>query len=322
MRKSSSALPAILLGLASALFFTMTYVLNRNMAAEGGFWAWSASLRYFIMVPLMFVLVAMRGGWPALWAELRRNPREWLLWGSVGFGVFYSLLTLSADYGPSWLIAGSFQITALAGPLLSPFIYTDERRRIPLKAVSMGSLIVVGVLLMQLGHFHMAMPASAWWALLFVVSSAVAYPLGNRRLMLHLEREGVSLDASQRVLGMTLGSLPLWLVVAAYGHARVGWPSLTQVLQSSGVALSSGVIATTLFFRASHMTANNPVALAAVEASQSTELLFALLLGVVFLGEPWPSTFSFAGAVLIVVGMVLYSRISVSAELEPSVAQT
>ncbi|WP_395843582.1 multidrug resistance efflux transporter family protein [Archangium violaceum] len=318
MRKPSSALPAILLGLASALFFTMTYVLNRNMAAAGGFWAWSASLRYFIMVPLLFVLVAVRGGWPALWSELRRNPHEWLLWGSVGFGVFYSLLTLSADYGPSWLIAGSFQITALAGPLLSPFIYTDERRRVPLKAVSMGSLIVMGVLLMQLGHFHMAMPANAWWALLFVVCSAVAYPLGNRRLMLHLEREGVSLDASQRVLGMTLGSLPLWLVVAVYGHAQVGWPSSAQVLQSTGVAVSSGVIATILFFRASQMTANNPVALAAVEATQSTELLFALLLGVLFLGEPLPSTFSFAGAMLIVVGMVLYSRISVSAELEPS----
>jgi drug/metabolite transporter (DMT)-like permease len=322
MRKPSSALPAIILGLSSALFFTMTYVLNRNMAAAGGSWAWSASLRYFLMVPLMSVLVAVHGGWPSLRAELRRHPREWLLWGGVGFGVFYSFLTVSADYGPSWLIAGSFQISAIAGPLLSPFIYTDERRRIPVKAVAVGSLIIVGVLVMQLGHFHLAMPASAWLALLFVVLSAFAYPLGNRRLMLHLEREGVSLDASQRVLGMTLGSLPVWLGVAAYGYARVGWPPAGQVLQSAGVAVSSGVIATTLFFRATHMTANNPVGLAAVEATQATELLFALLLGVLFLGEPWPSAFSLVGAGIIVVGMVLYSRISVSAELEPSAVQT
>lgn len=322
MKKSSSALLAILLGLASALFFTMTYVLNRNMAAAGGFWAWSASLRYFIMLPLMSVLVAAHGGLRPLGAELRRHPGEWLLWGSVGFGVFYVFLTLSANYGPSWLIAGSFQLTVLAGPLLSPFIYTDARRRIPLKAVGMGSLIVLGVLVMQLGHFQLAMPASAWLALLFVLIAAVTYPLGNRRLMLHLEREGVSLEASQRVLGMTLGSLPLWLGVAAYGYTRVGWPPAGQVLQSAGVAVSSGVIATTLFFRAAHMTANNPVGLSAVEATQATELLFALLLGVLFLGEPWPSAFSFVGAGLIVVGMVLYSRVSVSAELEPEAVQT
>ncbi|MFE8599695.1 DMT family transporter [Archangium violaceum] len=322
MKKSSSALLAILLGLASALFFTMTYVLNRNMAAEGGFWAWSASLRYFIMLPLMSVLVAAHGGLRPLGAELRRHPGEWLLWSSVGFGVFYAFLTVSADYGPSWLIAGTFQLTVLAGPLLSPLIYTDARRRIPLKAVGMGSLIVLGVLVMQLGHFQLAMPASAWLALLFVVISAVTYPLGNRRVMLHLEREGVSLDASQRVLGMTLGSLPFWLGVAAYGYARVGWPPAGQVLQSAGVAVSSGVIATTLFFRAAQMTANNPVGLSAVEATQATELLFALLLGVLFLGESWPSAFSFVGAGLIVVGMVLYSRVSVAAELEPTPVQT
>jgi drug/metabolite transporter (DMT)-like permease len=317
MRKPLSALPAILLGLSSALFFTMTYVLNRNMVATGGFWAWSTSLRYFIILPLMSALVALHGGGPTLWAELKRHPREWVLWGSVGFGVFYSFLTLAAAHGPSWLIAGSFQISALAGPLLSPFIYTDERRRIPLEAVGMGSLILVGVLVMQLGHFNLVMTASAWLALLMVVISAIAYPLGNRRLMLHLEREGVSLDAGQRVLGMTLGSMPLWLAEAAYAYAQVGWPSTAQVAQSAGVAILAGVIGTTLFFRATHMTANNPVGLAAVEATQSSELLFALVLGVFFLDEPWPSAFSLTGAVLIVVGMVLYSRVSASAELKP-----
>ncbi|HEX8820171.1 MAG TPA: multidrug resistance efflux transporter family protein [Archangium sp.] len=316
MRKSSSALPAILLGLGSALFFTMTYVLNRSMAAAGGHWAWSAALRYLIMWPLLSVLVGARGGWPSLWIELKRHPRQWLLWGGVGFGVFYVFLALSAEYGPSWLIAGSFQLTVLAGPLLSPLIYTDERRRMPRKALAVGSLIVLGVLIMQLGYFRLAMPASAWLALLFVMIAAFTYPLGNRKLMLHLERQGVVLDASTRVLGMTLGSLPLWLCVAAYGYSQAGWPSGSQVLQSGGVAVSAGVIATTLFFRATHMTANNPNGLAAVEATQSTELLFALLLGVLFLGEPWPSVFSLVGAVLIVVGMVLYSRISAPSELE------
>ncbi|OJH38524.1 hypothetical protein BON30_19935 [Cystobacter ferrugineus] len=317
MKKPLSALPAILLGLGSALFFTMTYVLNRNMVATGGFWAWTTSLRYFIMLPVLFVLVAMRGGWPALWAAMKRHPWEWIVWGTVSFGVFYTFLTLAADHGPSWLIAGTFQVSAIACPLLSPFIYTDERRRIPLEAVGMGSLILLGVLVLQLGHFDLAMPASAWLALLLVFISAVAYPLGNRRLMLHLEREGLHLDAGQRVLGMTLGSMPLWLVEASYGYARVGWPPATQVLQSAGVAILAGVIGTTLFFRATQLVANNPVGLAAVEATQSTELLFALVLGVLFLDESWPTPISLTGALLIVVGLVIYSRISQSAELAP-----
>ncbi|QRK12839.1 multidrug resistance efflux transporter family protein [Archangium violaceum] len=312
-----SVIPAILLGLGSAFFFTMTYVLNRSMVATGGLWAWSTSLRCFVMLPLLFVVVAMKGGWPPLWAELRRHPREWMLWGTVSFGGCYSFLALSAHHGPSWLIAGSFQISALAGPLLSPFIYTDERRRIPLKAVAMGSVIIMGVLLMQMGHFNLTMPANAWLVLLLVMIAAFSYPLGNRRLMLHLEREGVSLDAGQRVLGMTLGALPLWLAEAAHGYARVGWPSTAHVVQSAGVAVLAGVIGTTLFFRATHMAANNPLGLAAVEATQASELIFALVLGVLFLGEPWPSLVSFTGALLIVVGMVLYSRIGQSAELEP-----
>jgi hypothetical protein len=39
--RARQALVAVLLGLASALFFTSTYVLNRAIATAGGHWAWS-----------------------------------------------------------------------------------------------------------------------------------------------------------------------------------------------------------------------------------------------------------------------------------------
>lgn len=42
-----------------------------------------------------------------------------------------------------------------------------------------------------------------------VVIAAFAYPLGNRRM---LEEYGGRLDTFQRVLGMTLASLPFWLI--------------------------------------------------------------------------------------------------------------
>ena len=52
-RASRIALWAVAIALLSALFFTCTYVLNRAAATDGGHWAWTASLRYLITLPLM-----------------------------------------------------------------------------------------------------------------------------------------------------------------------------------------------------------------------------------------------------------------------------
>ncbi|MDN5782447.1 MAG: hypothetical protein L0H23_10590, partial [Luteimonas sp.] len=51
------ALAAVAIALASALFFTLTYVLNRASATDGGHWAWTASLRYLITLPLLLPLM-------------------------------------------------------------------------------------------------------------------------------------------------------------------------------------------------------------------------------------------------------------------------
>mgnify|MGYP001102527488 CR=1 FL=1 len=58
------ALAAIGIALLSALFFTMTYVLNRVSASNGGHWAWIAALRYLITLPLLLPLMKAGGaGW-------------------------------------------------------------------------------------------------------------------------------------------------------------------------------------------------------------------------------------------------------------------
>jgi drug/metabolite transporter (DMT)-like permease len=152
--------------------------------------------------------------------------------------------------------------------------------------------------------------AGDWLAIAAVVVSAFAYPLGNRMLLLHLERTGTRLGAVQRVFGMTLCSWPLWLLFAALAWAVVGPPSWRDVLLAGGVALSSGVIATVLFFRATDMVRSEPTALAAVEAMQAAELLFATLLGALLLGEAWPSGFAAAGAAMIVAGIALFGWMS------------
>ncbi|RMH93884.1 multidrug resistance efflux transporter family protein [Lysobacter pythonis] len=301
-------LAAVAIALASALFFTLTYVLNRASASEGGHWAWTACLRYFITLPLMLPL--MRGRMRPVLAAIGHRPGAWFLYAAIGFVLFYALLSFAADSGPSWLVAGSFQFTVIAGMLCAPFLYRDERRRVPLTAWGVALMILAGVMLMQFSHAAGGLDRAAWIALACVLGAAVMYPLGNRLLLLHLEKTGESLDATQRVFGMTLASQPLWLMMAVYAWSRAGAPPAAQVWLAAGVALAAGVIATILFFKATGLVRDNPTALAAAEAMQAAELIFASVLGVLFLGEAWPRGGALAGGAMIVVGIVLFAWVA------------
>ena len=307
---SRTAVIAVGIALLSALFFTLTYVLNRASATGGGHWAWTASLRYLITLPLLLPLMRWQGGIAPVWRALRAHPGAWLLHSALGFVLFYMLLSYAASSGPSWLVAGSFQFTVIAGMLCAPFLYRDERRRIPLTAFGVGVLILGGVLMLQLGHAQGQLDRAGWIALACVLGAAVLYPLGNRLLLLHLERTGETLNATQRVFGMTLASQPAWCLVAVYAWQQAGAPSMPQVWLAAGVALSAGIVATVLFFQATGMVRRDPVALGAVEAMQAAELLFATVLGVAFLHEAWPQGIALWGAGLVIVGIVLFAWVA------------
>ncbi|GAB3101536.1 multidrug resistance efflux transporter family protein [Lysobacter terrae] len=307
------ALAAVGIALLSALFFTCTYVLNRAAATSGGHWAWTATLRYLITLPIMLAVMPWQGGMKPVWRAIRTHPGPWLLWSSVGFVLFYLLLSYAAASGPSWLVAGTFQLTVIAGMLCAPFLYRDARARIPLPALAAGVVVIGGVLLMQIGHSGGRLDRDAWFALVAVAISAFAYPLGNRGLLLHLERVGVELNATQRVFGMTLASQPLWWLVAAFAFAGTGAPPADQVWLAAGVALGAGVIATVLFFQATGMVRNDPTALAAAEAMQAAEILFATFIGALWLHEAWPRGSALWGALLVITGIVCFSIVAARA---------
>ena len=307
MNPSRRALVAVALSLLSALFFTATYVLNRAAALEGGHWAWTAALRYLFVLPLLLPLMPWQGGVAPVWKAIRAAPGAWLLWSGIGFFLFYVLLCYAAASGPSWLVAGTFQVTALAGMLCAPLLYDDARARIPRAGFAVGALIVAGVLLMQLGHARGALEADAWLALACVAASAFAYPLGNRGLLLHLEKRGIELNASQRVFGLTLASQPAWLALSLWAWTQAGPPPAAQLGLAFGVALSAGVVATILFFQATGMVRENGTALGAVEAMQAAEVLIAALLGALVLGEAWPQGQALLGAMVVIIGIALFA---------------
>ncbi len=309
VRPSQRGLLAMAIALLAALFFTMTYVLNRIAATDGGYWAWTATLRYLLTLPLLLPLMPWQGGIAPVLRAIRTHPWAWFRYSVISFVLFYLPLTYAAASGPSWLIAGSFQFTVIAGMLCAPFLYSDDRKRLPLAGVVVAIVIITGVMLMQLGYSSGRLGAAGWFALACVLVAAVAYPLGNRLLLLHLEKTGESLNASQRVFGLTLSSQPVWWLVAAFAWNVAGSPPWSQVGLAAGVALLAGVVATILFFQATGMVRDNPTALGATEAMQAAELLFATLIGVWWLKEAWPRGMALVGAGLVMLGIVAFAWI-------------
>ncbi|MGN7296459.1 DMT family transporter [Ferdinandcohnia sp. SAFN-114] len=308
---------AILIGIVSSLFFAVTFILNRSMELSGGSWLWGTSLRYFFMVPFLIGIVLIRGNLKELLHELKTNPVTWILWSTIGFGLFYAPLTFAAASGPGWLVAGTWQFVIIAGLLVVPFFYkTIEtkngkqrvREKIPVKGLIFSSFIFIGIILIQLQAAVEGIGIEMFLVgILPVVVAAFAYPLGNRKMMEHCKN---NFDTFQRVLGMTLASTPFWLVIAGIGGATVGLPSKDQVFQSFIVGISSGIIATVLFFFATELVKHDQSKLAAVEATQATQIIFVIFGEVLLLSAPMPTMYSFVGLLMIAGGMVLHSLFS------------
>lgn len=316
MGTGGSHLRPIIIGVFSAFFFAFTFVLNASMEATGGSWIWSASLRYFFMVPFLVAIVLMRKNLRPVFSEMKKQPGKWLLWSFVGFGLFYAPLCFVAAYSPGWLIAGTWQITIVSGALLAPLFFTTihtpvgtrkVRGKIPVKGLLMSLIILLGVALMQMEHAKQLSLENVLYGIVPILIASFAYPLGNRKMMEVCEGR---LDAYQRVLGMTIASLPLWFLLSAFGIFTVGMPSGSQAFQSLLVAIFSGVIATVLFFMATDMVRGSMPKLAAVEATQSMEVLFALAGELLFLSILFPSPMSWLGIVVVILGMILHSYVS------------
>lgn len=299
----------ILLGLLAALFFAVTFVLNHMMELDGGSWLWSSSLRYFFMIPFLFIIVAARHGLPSMTKEIKANPSAWLLWSFVGFVLFYAPLTFAAAYGPGWLVSGTWQFTIIAGVLLAPlfFIHTPsglKRQKIPFKSLLISSVILIGIILIQIPSAASVSKKALLFGILPVLIASFAYPLGNRKMMQICNGK---IDSFQRVLGMTIMSMPAWIIMAIYAYMTVGLPSSSQVFQSLIVGVSSGVIATVLFFIATDRVRDDQGKLAAVEATQSAEILFVIVGEMILLGIPLPAPLALVGLAVIIVGMLLHS---------------
>ncbi|EKY23228.1 hypothetical protein HMPREF0216_03013 [Clostridium celatum DSM 1785] len=307
---------SLFLGILAAFFFSFTFILNSQMNTSGGSWIWSASLRYIFMLPILFIIVFSRKEIKPVLKSIKKNLLHWFVWSTVGFGLFYAPLSFASMYGASWMVASTWQITIIAGALLSPLFFTitkksdyivHKRNLIPKKAVSFSLIILVGVFLIQSENANNITLTQLFLGIIPVIIAAFAYPLGNRKMMEICDN---NLNTFQRVFGMTLCSLPFWILLSIFGIGTVGLPSYGQVFQSFLVALFSGVIATILFFKATELVKNNSHQLAVVEATQSGEVIFTLIGEIFILKNSLPGIIGYVGIILVIIGMILNSLFS------------
>lgn len=308
-------------GIIAALFFSSTFVLNRAMSLEGGHWFWMASLRYGWMLILLGLWLAVTGRTALGIQALQLYRKHWWFWtvaGGIGFGLFYALISFSASYTPGWVVAATWQMTILA----TPAVLLLFGRRVPLRALLFTLIVFAGVLIINIEQASSLPLRDVLLGALPVLGAAFAYPIGNQMVWearAAAKRQRSTLlgscipsidhpamnDAICRVLLLTLGSIPLWLVLALW----VSPPMVTggQLFKTLLVALFSGVIATSLFLSARHL-AKSPSELAAVDCTQSMEVVFSLAGEILLLGGLLPGAMGWSGIALTLFGLILYLR--------------
>ena len=306
MTEVEARLPALVgLGVLAAALFSATFVLNRAVSLAGGPWAWTAALRYLDMAVLMTAWVALRHGWARL-ADLlrllRRRAGFWLVAGGVGFGVFYACICFASVHAPGWVVAATWQLTVLAAPVVQRLFGAV----VPWRGLAFCTLIVAGVAVLNAGRLGSGVDGAQVAAgVLPVLLAAFANPVGNQ--MLNRMRHGAGPDAAlvadapSAVLLLTLGSLPVFALLLLV--TAPPWPGAGQMAGAAGVAVISGGLATTLFLHARNRT-SDPFRIAAVDATQAGEVVFALGAEVLLLGAAWPDMTGWLGLLAVTAGLL------------------
>lgn len=328
----------IVWGLIASAFFSTSFVLYQLMSVQGGHWFWSASFRCFFMWLLLSVFILLQNKLnPSKLLELcKLFASHWQFWcvtGGIGLGT-YGLLAFAADYAEGWVIAATYLFTVVASLVVLSFFGQSFQKKVIVYSV----IVFIGVVLANVGEGlrHSTSQGTDWHALLLFGAlpafiASFCFPLGNQLIWQAGQPKGGTThhthkmsNATSKLLKkvpqvtspllsnplhkvwlMSLGSLPMWLILGVMVQPPA--PSVSQMTISFLVALMAGVLGTTTFLHARSL-AKQPQQLAAVDATQGSEIIFALLGGMLLLHTPIPSGLSFVGIALVIIGLVLFAK--------------
>ena len=328
----------IVWGLIASAFFSTSFVLYQLMSVQGGHWFWSASFRCFFMWLLLSVFILLQNKFNpskllALGKLFASHWQFWCVTGGIGLGT-YGLLAFAADYAEGWVIAATYLFTVVASLVVLSFFGQSFQKKVIVYSV----IVFIGVVLANVGEGlrHSTSQGTDWHALLLFGAlpafiASFCFPLGNQLIWQAGQPKGGTTHSNNimsnetrkllkkvpqvtspllsnplhKVWLMSLGSLPMWLVLGVIVQPPA--PSVSQITISFLVALMAGVLGTTTFLHARSL-AKQPQQLAAVDATQGSEIIFALLGGMLLLHTPMPSGLSFVGIALVIIGLVLFAK--------------
>ena len=305
----AAVLTAVLIGLCGSAFFSGTFIVNRAIGLAGGHWIWTASLRYAWVLVFFLPWFLARGTLGEVLTEFRRHWRFWVVAGTIGYGIFYSGLAYASTQAPGWIVACTMQSTILATPL----VLRAFGARVRAGGIALLAITFIGIVLVNLDRRGDATLTEAL-GVLPVLVAACAYPTGNQ--LMQEGRNGgrgpipaltapITADAAARVLLMTMGSVPYWLVLLLLPHPPL--PSTQQVYGTAIVALCATVIGTSLFLKARQGVGRDPNGIAKVDATQAGYTVFSLTGEVALLGALLPGWLGWAGLVLVLAGLACYT---------------
>lgn len=303
----------ILLGIISGAFFSTTFILNEVMSVSGGHWLWSATLRYFFMILFLALILIFQGGIKRLVDISKLFMENYLFWtisGTIGFGFFYALICFSADFSPAWVIAATWQFTVVS----TLFVLMFFGKKFPKKIWFFSFVIFAGVCLVNLSHMESFDLNALLLGGIPILIASFCYPIGNQLVWEAKNGNHKNVpkitskllgNAFNKVFLLSIGSLPLWFILIAIIQPQA--PSNSQVMNTALVALFSGVLATSIFLYARNL-AKDSNEIAAVDATQASEVVFALLGGMIFLGNTSLNPISIIGLALIMAGLFLFTK--------------
>ncbi|MBE0444543.1 multidrug resistance efflux transporter family protein [Psychrobacter sp. FME5] len=112
-------------------------------------------------------------------------------------------------------------------------------------------------------------------------------------------------NAFNKVWLMTLGSLPFWLILGVI--VRPEQPDTAQIFNTLLVAILAGVAATSIFLYAREKAVTSSE-VAGVDSTQASEVIFALIGGILLLNNAVPSALGLVGIGLIMLGLILFAK--------------
>lgn len=308
-------LKTLSIGVGASILLSSTFLINRLMGTGGGNWMWMGSLRVVAVFIILTVYWFATGVGVSVFTLLSRHRLLWLSAGTLTFGVSYAMVCFLAHLLPAWVVATGWQMNVL----ISPLVLRLFGRSVPRKGVALSAMIFLGIMLVQMGRATTNHPlASLIICILPFVVIAMTYMIGNQLLKECLQgrsvgpfrpiSEPLASSGFVQIYLMTTGAIPFWIVLLIVSACTGGplYPTPTEVLGATGIAVCSGILGMGFYYHARHRARVDAYQINGVDATIAVQVASTLAIELLFLGGSWPNTNGWIGLTLVAVGLILY----------------